>query len=86
MNGLPREAAAWRGDAEVTWTTQDELSAALLELTDRWGRQIVVALGIKKDRLGPPLRVPRPGSEPEQSAKAMSVADFVKSHHAHKRG
>lgn len=61
LQGLPVDAALWR--EENTWTTQDELAAALIELTDIASRRVVRALG--GDVKGEPIRIGRPERDVE---------------------
>lgn len=80
IKGLPpSEAAVWR--EESGWQAQHELAAASIELADYWGRNVVATLisllaGDKQQAqkalksLPKPVRVPRPGDEPERPQKS----------------
>lgn len=59
VQGLPPEAATFRGDGPA-WTQQDELLASAIEIVDAWGRQLLsalVAVHGGKVRLPEPVRI-----------------------------
>lgn len=64
VQGLPREAVLWR--EENAWTSQDELLAALVELTDIASRRVVLALGGKFPPGDKPIHIERPSREVER--------------------
>jgi len=42
------------------WTQDTELLASLIELLDRHDRHTLLVAGIKEEKIGQPLRIPRP--------------------------
>lgn len=70
----------WRAEGG-SWTTQDELLAALIEVTDRWHHQAAIDRGHKRARLGKPIRITRP-HERRESRRVESdpsrIAAFFK--------
>jgi hypothetical protein len=67
VQGLPRDAATWR--EEMSWTYQDELTAALIEVVDLWGRIGAQIQGARSSQLPKPIRIPRPGQQEQAKRK-----------------
>lgn len=85
VRGLPDDAVVWREEHEQAqqWTTQDELGALLIEVTDMWGRAIAQP-HYKRGSLPRPIRIPRPGDGPPQRKQIESdpkkIAAFFAEH------
>lgn len=86
MQGLPRDAAAWREDVKA-WTQEHELLATVLENQDGWARLIHRALlgigGVKPADLpkyGEPLRLEHPDrpEPPRPKRRVVSLAEAMK--------
>jgi hypothetical protein len=55
-----RDFAALETALERRWTLRDEIAATTAELLHALVLVQLARAGVKRDRLGPPLRVPRP--------------------------
>lgn len=78
IRGLPADSATWAGDS---WSTQDEMLAAAVELIDGWGRLHWMALGQDGRKITDAreygLRVNRPeGVEtPDEPSEKITTTD-----------
>ena len=63
MQGLPPESATWRKDG---LPFIEEIAAQQLERADEWARIHFEYGAGKRVRLPPPVRIERPGQEPER--------------------
>jgi hypothetical protein len=72
---LPELARALRDK----WTTETELLAGIYELTHANYRVLLSIAGARKGDIPEPLRIPRPGGQPEQQTKkkAASSSEFA---------
>lgn len=86
MQGLPRDAAAWRQDVKA-WTQEHELAASTLENQDAWFRNLhrvlLLSGGVKQADLpkyGEPLRINHPDrpEPPRPKRRVVSLADAMK--------
>jgi hypothetical protein len=55
------------------WTAVDEILAGLYELTQLNYRALLALGGVEKRDLPEPVRIPRPGAEPEKKSKKKAT-------------
>jgi hypothetical protein len=60
LNGLPTDAAVWRGEL---FTRTEEFSALAVERIDEWGSVLATALGVDPKYLPGVMRITRPGEQ-----------------------
>jgi len=74
---LPPEAALWRS-AGTSWTTDNELQAATIEILDSFLRVYVQAHSKPGGTKSKPLRIPRPWDKAEKEAKrSTSIGEML---------
>lgn len=72
MRWLPPEAALWRS-AGTSWSTENELQAATVEMLDALLRTYIQAHSKPNAKRPTPLRIPRPWDKAEKQAKRRTT-------------